>query len=370
MATSTAPGPSPDNAQPRPGRHTRTPLQTEQPHQQAGLPTPASSPIEATPPAGQAHGAQGPADSAVARAPPQAAPGRLDAETPSGNGGPRYRRAGNRQVGNPDSSTVTTPGTSPVAPLAPPPPPAAVPPKKLSFLSADASAAYLREMERRANAPPKVRRPAVKKTKKQIEAMRPVEFAEYMRAVWTAEVLAGKPEKEVFLKGKRIFYCDPDNSIASLATRRNLEYVRIFPRPVSRRPLTETLSQLARHGATIVPAYDPAQIDIIVTNTNKKICLQKLRLRTVRDLPPAIPVLRWEWVLATERKGAAAHWHEYATYADHVVFDPHVGEEERARVRAELEARKKGAGKAKPPKVQEGKVAGSDSAAPDESAIS
>lgn len=181
------------------------------------LPTPSSSPIESTP--------LERATTALSRE--QSERGLSEHGNKSGKGRGPNGTPEPQRTAHPDSSNVTTPGSSSVAD-APPPPKR----KKLSFLKPEDSDAYLRELERLENAPPPAKKPA-KKTKKQLESMRPGEYAEYVTKIWTEDALRKRPEKDLFLKGKRIFYCDADHELATLTTRNNLDYVSCLIPPLS-----------------------------------------------------------------------------------------------------------------------------------------
>jgi hypothetical protein len=112
------------------------------------------------------------------------------------------------------------------SPTAHPPPPK---PIRFSFLTADGSAAHLKDLQRQQQAlsngvSSKNKAPA-KKTRKQLEAMRPAEYAEHISSQWTEDALKGKPAEDLYLKGKKIFYCDTDQNLATLTTRNHLDTV-------------------------------------------------------------------------------------------------------------------------------------------------
>ncbi|KIP05967.1 hypothetical protein PHLGIDRAFT_480151 [Phlebiopsis gigantea 11061_1 CR5-6] len=168
-------------------------------------------------------------------------------------------------------------------------------------------------MERLRSAPPPVKRPA-KKSKKAVAAMRPAEYAAYIGRLAAAGMVRRRPlGRGPFLAGFRIFYADGDVGAASPMTRDRMDY-------------------LVRYGATLVPTYDPAHLTHVVTTLDRAQFARKTGLESPRDVPDALPVLRWEWVKTGERAGGLARWHEHAAYNDHVVFEAVVPEGERRTV--------------------------------------
>ena len=59
-----------------------------------------------------------------------------------------------------------------------------------------------------------------------------------------------------------------------------------------------------------------------MTNAYKALFLEKVGLKSIDEIPSTIPILRWEWVKSGERKSGLGRWHDFATYKDHVVFEP------------------------------------------------
>lgn len=105
--------------------------------------------------------------------------------------------------------------------------------------------------------------------------------------------------------------------------------------------------------------YDPSQVTHVVTNKSKALFLKKAGLQNIRAVSENLPILRWEWVLSGERKGGLGRWHDFPTYADHVVFEAELSESEKARFLAEKEERKAGKAKGKQ-KAAEAKAVDSD----------
>lgn len=228
--------------------------------------------------------------------------------------------------------------------------PSAAEPIRFSFLTGEGSALHLRDLQRRQqaqNAGPSKKK-AAKKTKKQLGGMRPADYAEYMRTVWTEDALKGRPAEDMFLKGKSIFYCDTDHNLATVVTKNHLEAVRYHACMDRSTQLTASCPQLARHGATIIPKYDPTKVTHIVTNAYKRLFLEKVGLKSVDEVPSTIPILRWEWVISGRRKRGLGRWHEHPTYTDHLVFEPEMSEEEKQEVLADLQRKKTSTSTVKP----------------------
>lgn len=86
--------------------------------------------------------------------------------------------------------------------------------------------------------------------------------------------------------------------------------------------------QLVAFGTTLVPTYDPAQIEIIVTEpklTQEQFCA-KHGLQSVRDVPAHIPILKTSWVTSGEEKTRLDRWERHPSYKDHVVKQPEPAE--------------------------------------------
>ena len=129
----------------------------------------------------------------------------------------------------PKLSKPAAPGKSSATVPQPPPKPI-----QFSFLTAQGSAIHLRDLQRQEqarNAGPSKRKTAVKKTKKQLASMLPAEYAEYIRTIWTDEALKASPAKDLYLKGKSIFYCDADHNLATVPTRSHLDKVAYLVQP-------------------------------------------------------------------------------------------------------------------------------------------
>ncbi|EMD34974.1 hypothetical protein CERSUDRAFT_157745 [Gelatoporia subvermispora B] len=113
--------------------------------------------------------------------------------------------------------------------------------------------------------------------KKSKELVTPLEYAQRLQAALTE--LGGRKNTSAsqFLKGKRVFYYGRDLNFASAETRGRMELI-------------------VKHGGTLVPSYDPAQITHIVTDGAKRPLLRSLGLRTLEDIPGHIHIVKWSWI--------------------------------------------------------------------------
>ncbi|KAF8260079.1 hypothetical protein EI94DRAFT_1460835, partial [Lactarius quietus] len=53
-----------------------------------------------------------------------------------------------------------------------------------------------------------------------------------------------------------------------------------------------------KHGGTVLPTFDPATATHIVTETSQQMTLRALGLKTLSDIPHAIPTVKWGWVIS------------------------------------------------------------------------
>ncbi|KAI0772384.1 DNA polymerase beta palm-domain-containing protein [Trametes elegans] len=108
----------------------------------------------------------------------------------------------------------------------------------------------------------------------------PIQYAEKLQAQ-LSERPAGKRAQRanLFLKGKRIFYYGGDLNYACEQTRNRMNII-------------------TRHGGTLVPRYDPAQITHIVTDTSAGLLLRDIGLEKLSEIPQHIPTVKWSWVVS------------------------------------------------------------------------
>ncbi|KAI0325262.1 hypothetical protein GY45DRAFT_1330494 [Cubamyces sp. BRFM 1775] len=179
--------------------------------------------------------------------------------------------ASNRRATVGDCSEITSPPKS--APSAPSP---SVPQAGPS--SAVSGTRTARNAAKRVSGKPTVR--GGKGRKKEKVLYTPLEYAQKLQAQ-LSEQAAGKKKQsdKPFLKGKRIFYYGGDLNYASGQTRNRMEII-------------------TRHGGTLVPKYDPAEITHIVTDADERVFLRAIGLKKLSDIPQHIPTVRWSWVLS------------------------------------------------------------------------
>ncbi|CCM04091.1 uncharacterized protein FIBRA_06250 [Fibroporia radiculosa] len=118
------------------------------------------------------------------------------------------------------------------------------------------------------------------KSKKKVkELITPLEYAKLLQAKLAEREAQGKRSTKPYLRGKKIFYCGGDMQYASSETRGRMDYI-------------------IRHGGTLVPVFDPAEVTHIVTDAHEKSLLRVLGLRKLGDIPEHIPTVKWSWVLS------------------------------------------------------------------------
>ncbi|KAJ8690503.1 hypothetical protein PTI98_011928 [Pleurotus ostreatus] len=107
----------------------------------------------------------------------------------------------------------------------------------------------------------------------------PYEYALSLQEKMLLRAEKPKEHKFQFLKGKVFFYIGSDMIYASQSTRGRMDYI-------------------VRHGGTLLPAYDPARLTHIVTDTVKASTLRALGVKSLREVPKRIPIVTWTWVSA------------------------------------------------------------------------
>ncbi|KAF9497326.1 hypothetical protein BDN71DRAFT_1444788 [Pleurotus eryngii] len=107
----------------------------------------------------------------------------------------------------------------------------------------------------------------------------PYEYALSLQEKMLLRAEKPKEHKFQFLKGKIFFYIGSDMIYASQSTRGRMDYI-------------------VRHGGTLLPAYDPARLTHIVTDTVKASTLRGLGVKSLREVPKRIPIVTWNWVSA------------------------------------------------------------------------
>ncbi|KAF4588723.1 hypothetical protein EYR40_010277 [Pleurotus pulmonarius] len=132
-----------------------------------------------------------------------------------------------------------------------------------------------------AKAPAKVAKSVTKTNDKNKKAPRctPYEYAVSLQEKMLLRAEKPKEHKSQSLKGKVFFYIGSDMIYASQTTRGRMDYI-------------------VRHGGTLLPAYDPARLTHIVTDTAKSLTLRGLGVKSLQEVPKHIPIVTWSWVSA------------------------------------------------------------------------
>ncbi|KAH8092177.1 hypothetical protein BXZ70DRAFT_951513 [Cristinia sonorae] len=101
-----------------------------------------------------------------------------------------------------------------------------------------------------------------------------------------------------YLTGMRIYFYGGDLNYAGEGTRNKMRI-------------------LVDRGATLLPTYDPETTTHIITNASKGTFLEAIGLRSLKDIPEHIPVLKWEWIIS-HRNGEMGKWYDYASFRQRV----------------------------------------------------
>jgi hypothetical protein len=101
-----------------------------------------------------------------------------------------------------------------------------------------------------------------------------------------------------YLKDHVIFYTGGDLTYASARTRGCMNYVCVLLSFFLAYTHLYACPQIHKHGGTVLPKFDPATATHIVTETNEKITLRALGLKTLSDIPLEIPTVYWSWVIS------------------------------------------------------------------------
>ncbi|PCH43258.1 hypothetical protein WOLCODRAFT_132716 [Wolfiporia cocos MD-104 SS10] len=134
------------------------------------------------------------------------------------------------------------------------------------------------------------------KTRKTKELVTPLEYAKRLQAKLAEDQANGKSPASHTLRGKRIYYFGGDMNYAGESTRGRMDYIM-------------------KHGGTLVPVYDPAQMTHIVTDASAPVLLRALGLRSLEEIPKHIPTVTWDWVLSVRRPSESGK--ETAANAEH-----------------------------------------------------
>jgi hypothetical protein len=56
--------------------------------------------------------------------------------------------------------------------------------------------------------------------------------------------------------------------------------------------------QIHKHGGTVLPTFDPETTTHIVSETSQQMTLRALGLKSLAEIPQAIPTVKWAWVIS------------------------------------------------------------------------
>jgi len=140
------------------------------------------------------------------------------------------------------------------------------------------------------------------KKKEKAKLVTPLEYAQTIQNMLAEDGAKRKLHSDQFLKGKRIFYFGGDLKYAGTDTRGKMDY-------------------LTKHGATLLPVYDPDQVTHIITNAAIGTFKRGLGIKSLDEIPAHIPVLKWTWVVSGCGGRRMARYHDHASYPERITFD-------------------------------------------------
>ncbi|PSR87019.1 hypothetical protein PHLCEN_2v5277 [Hermanssonia centrifuga] len=175
----------------------------------------------------------------------------------------------------------------------------------------------------------------VKKTKSKKEKsvlMLPCDYARKLQQM----VASGEMRlySKRYLEGKIIYYFGGDFDVATQRTREKMEF-------------------LIRHGATLLPQFDPERVTHIISDGPKATFLHSIGVKKIADIHPNIPILKWNWASRSmDNPGRMRQYQDFAAYPERVLFDPEV-ELQLARARNAKDRKGKGKARAPEPEVHD-----------------
>ncbi|KAJ7454997.1 DNA polymerase lambda [Mycena galericulata] len=143
--------------------------------------------------------------------------------------------------------------------------------------------------------PAAVAKPAVAKKGKKKERVRmfPKDFAQMLKEA--PPPLAKNP----FLKDKNLFYTGGDMSWASETTMGRMK-------------------NIVKYGGNLFPVFDGALVTHIISETGIAPTLRALGLKSLKDIPEHIPVVRWKWVVDGMDDSEPGPLFEYAAFIQRI----------------------------------------------------
>lgn len=142
------------------------------------------------------------------------------------------------------------------------------------------------------------------KAKEKQPLMTPLAYAQKLQQKLSA--FSDKPKTRTgvykYLEGKRIFYIGGDMQFAGDRTRGRMDFVGLFfydaAHCLLEIHLPFVLTQIVKHGGTLLPTYDASLVTHIVTDAQRRPTLRALGLRSLDDIPNHVPTVTWGWVIS------------------------------------------------------------------------
>ncbi|KAJ6578743.1 DNA polymerase lambda [Mycena vulgaris] len=145
--------------------------------------------------------------------------------------------------------------------------------------------------------------PAAKKGKKKEKIkMYPKDYAQMLNDKLSAPPdPAEKPSRQYdqFLKGKNLFYTGGDMTWASERARGRMDLI-------------------VNHGGSLFPVFDGALVTHIISDASEGPTLRALGLKSIKDIPDHIPVLKWSWVVAGMDGSDPGPLFEHAAFSNRI----------------------------------------------------
>lgn len=138
------------------------------------------------------------------------------------------------------------------------------------------------------------RAPSTKGKKEKPKLVSPSEYAELILADEVDGKHRRKGSTPQFLRGYNVFYTGGERTYASETTRNRMQLV--CPSTYLCRTKLIPSIQLVRHGANLIPKFNPEIVTHIVTEGSSLPTLNALGLKHLKDIPNHIPTVRWTWV--------------------------------------------------------------------------
>jgi hypothetical protein len=72
----------------------------------------------------------------------------------------------------------------------------------------------------------------------------------------------------------------------------------LFSRKIKLILIFNSRVKIHKHGGNVLPTFDPATATHIVTETSQQMTLRALGLKSLSEIPHAIPTVKWGWVIS------------------------------------------------------------------------